>query len=325
MIIETMGASPQQRALEMDEVLFTIYGFALGTNMNTIVKKMRMCLVSLHFKKCFIAYLRSVPLKLRYNGHKTGPIVQWMKRYDMTRLFGLAAYIHVNNLVTFNRDFSGFDFSNLSVLDLTIYTMNPSRTNYSNQVQSLHSLFTEAVSLTHLKLSDNTLSNVSYEDFLSHFPILKSLDVDFGSPANAEDPDGASRASEEALHLERLVRHNLYGNFSLCSESLKILDVHSMTLLLDSIPFLDCPCLEELICQNPIIIGGISGSALAEEYGNSNREFITSFLETFEHKISSSDIETIASISIVPPDCIEGNDSFQVGSDCRIILITFND
>ena len=203
----------------------------------------------------------------------------------MTRLFGLAAYIHVNNLVTFNRDFSGFDFSNLSVLDLTIYTMNPSRTNFSKKVQRLHSLFTEAASLTHLTLSDNTLSNVSYEDFLSHFPILKSLDVDFGSPANAEDPDGASRASEEALHLERLVRHNLYGNFSLCSESLKILDVHSMTLLLDSIPFLDCPCLEELICQNPIIIGGISGSALAEEYGNSNREFITSFLENVEHQV----------------------------------------
>ncbi len=98
-----------------------------------------------------------------------------------------------------------------------------------------------------------------------------------------------------------------------------------MSLRLDSIPFLDCDGLEELICQNLIIIGGISGSALAEEYGNSNREFITSFLETFEHKISSSDIETIASISIVPPDCIEGNDSFQVGSDCRIILITFND
>ena len=42
--------------------LHSIYGFVLGTDTILIVKKMQnMCLVSLHFKKCFIAYyLRSV-------------------------------------------------------------------------------------------------------------------------------------------------------------------------------------------------------------------------------------------------------------------------
>ena len=64
---------------------------------------------------------------------------------------------------------------------------------------------------------------------------------------------------------------------------------------------------------------------MAEEYGNSDRDFITSFLETVEHQLDSSDVETIASISIVPFDSIEGNDLMQAGSDCRIILFTFND
>ena len=40
----------------MDEVLITIYGFVLGTDMNMIVNKMQICLVSRHFKKCFVAY-----------------------------------------------------------------------------------------------------------------------------------------------------------------------------------------------------------------------------------------------------------------------------
>ena len=163
----------------------------------------------------------------------------------------------------FNRDFAGFDLSNLSVLELTISTMNPGRSYFFDEVHSIHSLFTVAASLTHRRtLSDNTLHPVaSYEDFLSGFPILKSLEVNVGFQ-NAGDPDGVSRANEKALRLvlERLVRHGLYGdNFSLCSESLKILDVH--TCFWHSIARLDCPSLEELVCQNPIIIGGIGGSA----------------------------------------------------------------
>lgn len=313
----------------MDEVLITIYGFALGTDMNTIVNKMQICLVSRHFKKCFVAYLRSVQshLKLRYGGSCDGPqegtIVRWMKRYDIASLFGLKAWIYSNDLDTFNRDFADFDFSNLNELELTISTMNPGRYSFFDRVHNIHSLFTVAASLTHLTLSDNTRHPIeSYANFLSSFPILKSLEVNFGSQ-NAADPDGVSRASEKALRLERLLLHGLYGdNFTLCSESLKILDLH--TCVLRSIARLDCPSLEELVCQNPIIIGGISGSALAEEYGNSDRDFITSFLENVEHQVHSSDVESIASISIVPFDSIEGNNSIQVGSDCRIIIFTFS-
>ena len=42
----------------MDEVLITIYGFALGTDMNTIVNKMQICLVSRHFKILCVLFSR---------------------------------------------------------------------------------------------------------------------------------------------------------------------------------------------------------------------------------------------------------------------------
>jgi hypothetical protein len=92
---------------------------------------------------------------------------------------------------------------------------------------------------------------------------------------------------------------------------------------------LDCASLEEVWCQNHIIIpdigdliiGGVSSIALAQEFGNSDRAFIHEYLEKVNYHIESSEIE---SISIIPSDAIRNSDDFHVGKDCRIILFTYN-
>ena len=335
-----MNITPQQLVLGMDEMLLAIYGFAIGTNMNTIVEKIQMRLVSSRFNTCFITYLNSVPLKLNYHTRDEGseaiadiiPLIQFMKKYEITTLFELKINVQAIDLRELRDNFAGFGFSSLGVLELVITTKNPGRINYSNRVQSVLSLFNEASSVTNLKLLDNTISRpiTMYEDFLSHFPGLKLLDVDFAgwsNPVKAADPDGATRASEECLQLEQLVRHNIFGDFLLHSESLKVLDLSSC-MCLTSIR-LDCASLEELLCQKhtnipdfgDLIIGGVSSTALAEEFGNSDRAFIHEYLETVNHDINSSEIE---SISIIPSDAIRYSDNFHVGNDCRIILFTYN-
>ena len=326
---ETMAMTPQQQALGMDEIILGIYGFALGTKMNTIGEMLQMRLVSPRFNTCFMAYLDSAPLKLSYTCNdddpKETPLLQWMKRHKITILSELDIYVEGRDLLQLSNDLAGMDFSKLSVLRLIIFSKNPGRYSTDGPAQSTLSLLAEASSVTHLTLFDHDSISQSrddmYEDFLSYFPILKSLDVNFHY-RDAVNSDGATRVSEEAPHLERLVRHDISGNFTFRSESLKVLDLSSC--FLDSIR-LDCHSLEEIVCQNPIVIGDVSGLALAEEFGNSDRAFIHRYLESVEHQICCSDVEFIASISIIPSDSIVSSDSFQVGNDCRIILFTFND
>jgi hypothetical protein len=252
-----------------------------------------------------------------------------MKKYEITALFELRINVLCIDLHELRDNFAGFEFSNLGVLELVITTQNPGRISYSNRVLSVLSLFSEASSVTNLNLFDNTISRpiAMYEDFLSCFPGLKLLDVNFGNPVKAADPDGATKASEECLQLEQLVRHNIFGDFLLHSESLKVLDLSSC-MCLTSIR-LDCASLEEVWCQNHIIIpdigdliiGGVSSIALAQEFGNSDRAFIHEYLEKVNYHIESSEIE---SISIIPSDAIRNSDDFHVGKDCRIILFTYN-
>eukprot|EP00979_Chaetoceros_neogracilis_P005119 scaffold891_cov274-Chaetoceros_neogracile.AAC.3 len=347
-----MNITPQQLVLGMDEMLLAIYGFLIGTNMNTIAEKIQMRLVSSRFKTCFITYLNSVPLELNYDTRSVPlklnyttrrakgndaiaqiiPFIQFMKKYEITALFELKINVLCIDLHELRDNFAGFDFSNLGVLELGITKLNSGRDSCSNRVLSVLSLFSnESSSVTNLKLFDNTISRpiAMYEDFQSCFPGLKLLDVDFGNPGvlNAADPDGATRASEECLQLEHLVRHNIFGDFLLHSKSLKVLDLSSC-MCLTSIR-LDCASLEELWCQNYIIIqeigdliiGGVSSTALAQEFGNSDRAFIHEYLEKVNNHIESSEIE---SISIIPSDAIRNSDDFHVGKDCRIILFTYN-
>jgi hypothetical protein len=333
-----MNITPQQRVLGMDEMLLAVYGFAIGTNMNTIAEKMQMRLVSSRFNTSFITYLKSVPLELNYDTRHEGndttaqimPLVHFMQKYEITSLFELKINVLCIDLDMLIFTFVGFGFRNLGVIELVITAENPSRDSCSDKVCSILSLFSnESSSVTNLKLFDNTISRPisMYEDFLNCFPGLKLLDVDFGNPVKAADPDGATRASEECLQLEHLVRHNIFGDFLLHSESLKVLDLSSC-MCLTSIR-LDCASLEELWCQNHIIIpdigdliiGGVSSTALAQEFGNSDRAFIHEYLEKVNYPIKSSEIE---SISIIPSDAIKNSDDFHVGKDCRIILFTYS-
>jgi hypothetical protein len=336
-----MNITPQQLVLGMDEMLLAIYGFVIGTNMNTIAEKIQMRLVSSRFNTYFITYLNSGPLELNYNTRHDGneaiaqikPLIQFMKKYEITALFELRINVLCIDLHELRDNFAGFKFSNLGVLELVMTSQNPRRISYSNAITmswGVLSLFSEASSVTNQKLFDNTTRRpiAMYEDFISSFPGLKSLDVNFGNPVKAADPYGVTRASEECLQLEHLVRSNIFGDFLLHSESLKVLDLSSSCMCLTSIR-LDCASLEELWCQNYIIIperddliiGGVSSTALAQEFGNSDRAFIHEYLEKVNNHIESSEIE---SISIIPSDAIRNSDDFHVGRDCRIILFTYN-
>jgi len=253
-----MNITPQQLVLGMDEMLLAIYGFVIGTNMNTIAEKIQMRLVSSRFNTYFIVYLNSVPLELNYNTRHEGneaiaqilPLIQFMKKYEITALFELRINVLCIDLHELRDNFAGIEFSNLGVLELVITAQNPGRISSCNRVQSVLSLFSEASSVTNLKLFDNNISRpiALYEDFLSCFPGLKLLDVNFGNPVKAADPDGATRANEECFQLEHLRRRNMFSDK-------RILDLTSC-MCLTSIR-LDCASLEELWCQNHIIIPDI--------------------------------------------------------------------
>lgn len=312
-----MDVTAPQDALGINEILRSIYGFVLGTNLDRITEnmQMQMRLVSQQFNECVIAYLKSAHLKLQY-GSNGSYIVKWMKGHDIIRLYELRIKVF-DYLQRVTADFTGLDFSNLSVLHLLIrpYSIYP-----AEEVQNFLSLFSGSSSVMALTVSDfhnSTSSVVMYNTFLSHLPILKSLDMDFGY-TNA-DTDRVTRSIKNCPQLERLVHHSLSGNYTLRSHSLKFLNLSPCVL--DSI-CLDCPSLEKLVCCNPVLIGTTSGSVLAEEFGNDEVGFIKEHLELCEMRPSDSNI--LASVSIIPSDSLEStaNDFFRVGTDCRVILFT---
>jgi len=329
-IIETMNVTAPQEALGIDEILRSIYGFVLGTDLNTITENMQMTqmrlvsnmqmtqmrLVSQHFNICFIAYLKSTPFKLHYDS-RVRHIVQWMKGHDITRLNKLSIRTLGVDLKKVNDDVTGLHFSDLSTLDLRV---SPRSTYSDEELQNFLCLFSEASSVTHLVVWDGHNSTSSsvidmYKNFLSYFPILKSLVMGFGFNTDA-DTDSVKRSIKNCPQLERLVHRSLIGNYTLRSHSLKFLNLSSCAV--DSI-CLDCPSLAELICHNPVVIGNTSGSALAEKFGNDKVAFIEKHPECYEPRFVS---DILASVSIIPSDSIEStaNNFFQVGNDCIITL-----
>jgi len=315
-----MDDTAQQEALGINEILRSIYGFVLGTNLNRIAKNMQTCLVSQQFNKCFIAYLKSAHLKLLYYSRDSCEchIVKWMKSHEITRLFELNIDVP-RCLQRVNVNFTGLDFSNLSELHLKFGQYS---THSDEQLQYFLSLFSEASSVKHLKVFDynRSLSSVvSYLSFLPSFPILKSLIARFENNTNA-DTYSITRSIENCPQLERLVHFRLIGNYTLRSHSLKYLNLSTCDL--DSI-CLDCPSLEKLVCRNPVVIGNTSGSTLAEEFRVEGVAFRKEYHEINGFWPNSNTIRK-TSISIIPSGSIgsTANNLFQVGNDCRIILLT---
>ena len=97
-----------------------------------------------------------------------------MKIHDLARLFELRIRTLGFDLKRVNVDFTGFDFNNLSALDLKIWH---SSTYSDAELQNFMSLYYEASSVTHLTVRDyhnpNSSSVVICTNVLSYFPILK--------------------------------------------------------------------------------------------------------------------------------------------------------
>jgi len=315
-----------KQAFGIDEVLLTIYGFLVGNDMNSNAKMMKVRLVSSRFNKFFISCMRSIPLQFKYmacdgNPAREGPIVRWLKSYNIATLFKLVVDVEERDIGTFCEDFDGLDLSNLKALDLSIYGRNPVRD--ASYVQAIFPSFAQSTSLTSLKLFHNNeiaSAKTVYDNFLSYFPVLDSLEVTLG------EDDNISTTLKYPKKLEHLVQHQLENNLAFRSESVKTWDVSSCQYL-DSIISIDCPSLEKIICCTNLVddpsmmIAGISTETLAKQFGNTDKTYIADYLQSNTHYINSLDIEFIASISVVPMDYITGiNIPIKVRSDCVIVL-----
>ena len=74
-----------------------------------------------------------------------------------------------------------------------------------------------------------------------------------------------------------------------------------------------------------MMIAGIGVNTLAEQFGNTDKDYIADYLQLNTHYINSSDIKFIASISVVPMDYITGrNIPIKVNSDFVIVLFVFD-
>ena len=325
--------STLKQAFGIDEVLLTIYGFLVGTDMNSNAQMMKLRLVSSRFNTLFLSYIRSIPLQLKYDmayfgdDPTEGSIVRWLKRYDITTLFKLVVNVWEQHIRTFCEDFDGLDLSNLEVLDLSIYGTNPERD--ASYVENVFFSFAQAKSLTSLKLNHDTevalpptLAKAVYDTFLSYFPILNSLEV------TLDDGDNISTTLEYPKKLEHLVQHQYGGNLVFRSESVKTWDLSSCQNL-NLIISIDCPSLEKIICrtsiQNPVEIVGISTDTMVKQFGNTDKDYIADYLQSNTHYIKSWDMESIASISVLPMDYITGrNIPIKVTSDCVLVLFAFD-
>mmetsp|Transcript_21935 Transcript_21935/g.24393 ORF Transcript_21935/g.24393 Transcript_21935/m.24393 type:complete len:334 (-) Transcript_21935:216-1217(-) len=325
------AASPLKRAFDIDEILLTIYGFLVGNDMNSNVKMMKVRLVSSRFNKLFISCMRSIPLQFKYMAcdgipARECPIVRWLKSYNIETLSKLVVDVEERDKGTFCEDFDGLDLSNLKALELSIYGRNPVRD--ASYVQAIFPTFAQSTSLTSLKLFHNNeiaSAKTVYDNFLSYFPVLDSLEVTL---INTDNADGnISTTLEYPKKLEHLVIHQLDNSLEFRSESVKTWDVSSCQYL-DSIISIDCPSLEKIICRTTkddhypsMMIVGIGTDTLAEQFGNTDKDYIFDYLRSNNHHINSSDIESIVSISVVPMDYITGrNIPIKVRSDCVIVL-----
>ena len=213
-----------------------------------------------------------------------------------------------------------FDLRHLESLTLSLQTQNPGR-SYLN-AENLLQLFAQGKTLIKLELYDNTLQSAAiYENWLLNYPNLKYLDVNFGGPY--PNQNFSPRMGEGMEKLEKLVRHDLCGNFSFSSDSVKVIDVSNS--FLDSITSIYCPLLAVLACQNPVTIFETPGSLLVEDFGNSDKEFISNYVKSSpDHQVKMNEIDAISSISLLPFEQIS-NTTCKAEKECCVVLYTFDE
>ena len=82
----------QKQALAIEGVLLNIFGYLIGNDIiiDSIVTNLSMRLVSSRFNICFISYLRSAPLRLKYysleEGFRQRHILMWLIRHEITTI-----------------------------------------------------------------------------------------------------------------------------------------------------------------------------------------------------------------------------------------------
>ena len=315
----------QKQALAIEGVLTNIFGYLIGHDIiNSIVANLSMRLVSSCFNICFISYLRSAPLRLKYysleEGFRQRNILMWLIRHEITTITKLDVCISAIDVRDCHNDLVDFDLRHLESLTLSIQTKNPGR-RYFN-VENLLQLFAQGTTLINLELSDNTQQSAAiYENWLLNYPNLKYLDVNFGGPY--PNQNFSPRMGEGMEKLEKLVRHDLCGNFSFSSDSVKVIDVSNS--FLDSITTIHCPSLAVLACQNPVTIFETPGSLLVEDFGNSDKEFISNYVKSSpDHQVKMNEIDAISSISLLPFEQIS-NTTCKAEKECCVVLYTFDE
>jgi len=270
-------------------------------------------------------------------------IIPWLKKNNILHLDIFEITFDTIDADLCRRDFGEFDFSTLQSLRFSIennMATESSEEQQNNNLKEFLSLFRRATSsLKHLVIQDNNNFNtnnnkqvLTLKRFLSHVPMLKSLEIDLICNNNSWT------LGEGMSHLEKLVRRdssmsgNVGNNFTFCSNSLRILDL-SECINLISIDIIDCPSLERLLCRIPINIGGVNGSDLVQKYGFSEKKIIGNYYlnNTYSYNDNvclnnnDDDDDEVRSVSVIPSNFFRNNKSIRIPTDCLINLIKIHD
>jgi hypothetical protein len=201
--------------------------------------------------------------------------------------------------------------------------------SYDDGIRRLMSLFSRASLMTQLDIHAEVLNTEEchyvYEKLFTYFPLLKSLKVNFEIDYRRLDMRQLRNTfyrddhiRYQVPHLERLVCDDLGDDLMLSSASLKFLDV-SRSSSLESISLMNCPCLEMLVCDKDLVLGGMNLASLAETSANSDRNFIEHCMGSMGYHCCYT-IRDVVSIAIIPSDRIIGA-SFLVAPNCNIIVL----